>query len=190
MMDDFDYIGGADVRVPPTSPPPQTTSDVAQREEFRAFYREFTPVLIGFLMVYHGARQADAADVVQETMTKAWKSWPTIDSPKAWARKVAGRELARRVGSIEEDQIDESEHSAVLPSSSDSAIDEWLVQDEFYCAVSVLPPRQRQVMAWTMEGYKPAEIADVLKLPPATVRSNLRKARRAIAIYLNRSAQQ
>ncbi|WP_280274106.1 RNA polymerase sigma factor [Nocardia wallacei] len=177
---------GADLRVPARPRPTIACVDAEGLAEFGAFYREFTPPLMGFLIL-QGARPADAADIVQETMAKAWRAWSTITSPKAWARRVAGRELVRRVAALDEDLIAEPEQSSLLPTCSD--IDEWIQQDDYYRALTALPPRQRQVMAWTMEGYKPAEIAAILRLHPATVRSNLSKARRAIAIHLSGGAQ-
>lgn len=152
--------------------------------EFSSFYIDHMPNLIAFLLS-HGASAADSADVAQETMVCALKNWPDIESPKAWSRRVASRALVRRIASIEEDTIAEPERSALLPANSD--IDSWVQQQDYYRILRSLPPRQRQVMAWTIEGYKPAEIADLLHLDPATVRSNLRKARRTIVIQLDGS---
>ena len=42
-----------------------------------------------------------------------------------------------------------------------------------------LPPRQRQVLALTIDGWSPAEISELLGIGPAAVRSNLMKARRS-----------
>lgn len=187
MMDEPDQIGGADVRLPPTIPSARATPDAQQREAFRAFYRDFTPKLVGFL-VLHGARTVDAADIVQETMILAWRNWTTTEYPKTWARTVASREFVRRIASITEDLIAEPERSALLGSSHE--VDDWVEQDDLVAAMAALPPRQRQVMAWTLEGYKPGEIAQQLSLPPATVRSNLRKARKNIATHRDRSAGQ
>jgi RNA polymerase sigma-70 factor (ECF subfamily) len=169
-------------------PPPSEAVDAEKRqEEFSAFYREFTAKLIGFLIL-QGARAPDAADIVQTTMIKAWNSWSTIDSPRAWARVVASRELVRRLTDLEEeDTATTSEWSALLLSSSD--IDDWVACDEYYQALAALPPRQRQAVVWTMEGYTSSEIAE--QLPPlnaATVRSNLRKARRNLARRLSGGA--
>jgi RNA polymerase sigma factor (sigma-70 family) len=47
-----------------------------------------------------------------------------------------------------------------------------------------LPPRQRQVLAWTYEGYTPTEIAEELRLTPEAVRANLYKARQAAAAHM------
>jgi RNA polymerase sigma-70 factor (ECF subfamily) len=188
VTDEHDQIAAA-AGHPVTAPPTrQPELDAANRETFSAFYHDFTPNLVA-LLVAKGARAADAADIAQETMTQAWRYWSTITSPKAWARTVASKALARRIGAIDEDLIADPERSALLlPSASD--IDEWIQHDDYTRVLSSLPSRQRQVIAWTMEGYKPAEIAEQLHIDPQTVRSNLRNARRAIATQLKRSAEQ
>ncbi|NBH03416.1 sigma-70 region 4 domain-containing protein, partial [Amycolatopsis sp. SID8362] len=40
-----------------------------------------------------------------------------------------------------------------------------------------LPGRQRMVLAWSLDGFTPAQIADALRIAPATVRSTLRHVR-------------
>ena len=45
-------------------------------------------------------------------------------------------------------------------------------------ALAALPPKQRQVMAWSIDGYSPAEIARKLGADPTAVRQNLTKARK------------
>src|SRR5207247_10394779 len=44
----------------------------------------------------------------------------------------------------------------------------------------ILPPAQLEVMALVVDGYGPAEIAILLDKQPATVRTNLREARRKL----------
>ncbi len=182
MNDEPDQIAAA-FRPPPPRADTSRAVECLQREEFSAFYRDNVARLVGFL-VAQGARTADAADIAQETMIKLWKSWSAIDSPMAWARVVAGRELVRRLGAVDEGHIDESEHSALLGTASD--IDNWVRRDDYQRVLAALPPRQRQVLVWTMEGYSSTEIANQLQLNAATVRSNLRKARRAMARNLGK----
>jgi RNA polymerase sigma factor (sigma-70 family) len=43
-----------------------------------------------------------------------------------------------------------------------------------------LPPQQRAVMAWTIDGFTPAEIAEQLECDPAAVRKNLQRARESL----------
>lgn len=43
--------------------------------------------------------------------------------------------------------------------------------------LATLPGLQRTVLAWSLDGFTPAEIAQALRVDPATVRSNLRHVR-------------
>src|SRR4029453_17730364 len=87
---------------------PSSPSDLLTRHpqaidaEFSAFYRGDLKQLVAF-MVVQGARLSDAAEIAQEAMALAYRSWPTIKHPKAWVRRVASRGLARRIASLEED---------------------------------------------------------------------------------------
>ena len=45
-------------------------------------------------------------------------------------------------------------------------------------ALATLPSKQRQVMAWCIDGYTPAEIAREMGADSAAVRQNLAKARK------------
>lgn len=158
---------------------PAPTVDAA----FSAFYRQFTPTLVGFL-IWQGARLPDAADLAQATMSEAYRHWSTIREPKAWARRVASRALARQIASIEEDSVGEiPEHSTLLPPQTN--VTAWEQQHEVLRVLALLPPRQRQVMAWKLEGYTPAEIAEELKITGEAVRASLMKARKALAQHLD-----
>lgn len=158
---------------------PAPAVDVA----FSAFYRRFVPTLVGFL-VWQGARLPDAADLAQVTMSEAYRSWSTIREPEAWARRVASRALARHIARVEEDPVEEiPEHSSLLRSLTN--VTAWEQQHEVLRLLDLLPPRQRQVMAWTLEGYAPAEIAQELKIESEAVRSSLSKARKALAQHLS-----
>ncbi|MBF6289894.1 RNA polymerase sigma factor [Nocardia cyriacigeorgica] len=177
-MDEGDH-GVADVRLPEKLAVPAAAD---QEAEFAAFYRGSVTRLVGFL-VLQGARPADAAEIVQEVMTKAWQSWSTIEHPLGWARVTASRAWVRRVAALDEDLIEEFPDCSALFSAG-SEIDEWIENHHYYKLVTALPPRQRQVMVWTMEGCNPGQIADLLQIKPATVRSNLRKARRTLALTM------
>lgn len=157
---------------------PAPTVDAA----FSAFYRQFTPTLVAFL-IWQGARLSDAADLAQETMSEAYRCWSKIREPKAWARQVASVKLARQIASVEEDPVDEiPEHSCLLPPLTDVIV--WEQQHAVLRMLDRLPPRQRQVMAWTLEGYSPAQIAEELQITGEAVRTSLKKARKALAQYL------
>lgn len=163
----------------------QSQQDIAQEPAltaFNAFYRRFFPRLVTFLM-WQGARLPDAAGITQVTMIKAHKHWSTIREPDAWARRVASRELARQIARIKEDPAGEiPEHSSLLLSLTNVAV--WEQQHEVLRELSRLSLRQRQVMAWSLEGYTPAEIAKELKITSDTVLANLEQARKALAQHL------
>jgi RNA polymerase sigma factor (sigma-70 family) len=149
---------------------------------FSKFYCEFFRDLVALLMM-NGASFADAREVAQDTMTKAYQRWSTIDRPKPWAAKVAFRAWTRRVTSNREDPVESlPELGALQPSSGDEEV--WINQHDLLRALSCLPPRQRQVMAWTIAGYSPAEIATELGISDEAVRASLMKARRAIIKHL------
>jgi RNA polymerase sigma factor (sigma-70 family) len=147
-----------------------------------AFYREFVPTLVAFLM-WQGAAFAEAADIAQETMIAAHQHWTTIRVPAAWARRVASRALARRIARVEEDPVDDlPQANPLLPEQS--GLSDWEQRHDILRLLALLPPRQRQVMAWTLDGYAPAETAEELQISPDTVRANLHKARRSLARHL------
>jgi RNA polymerase sigma factor (sigma-70 family) len=147
--------------------------------EFAAFYRSFMPGLVAFLR-YQGVPLKDAADLAQETMIKAYARWSTIDTPRAWTKRVASRAWARRLAGVDEALV--ADVPEPLLAVSDVAI--WEQQHDILRVLDRLPPRQRQVLAWTLDGHTPAEIAEELRLPSETVRANLYKARRAVAKHL------
>jgi RNA polymerase sigma-70 factor (ECF subfamily) len=149
-------------------------------ESFSAFYRESLPTLVAFLM-YQGATLADASDLAHEAMTAAFRSWDEIEYPKAWTRRVASRAFLREL-SRAEDPADDMPELGVLIRHEEVA--DWEERHEVLRLMRLLPPRQRQVLAWSFDGFKPAEIAAELGLSPDAVRSNLKKARRAIATHL------
>ena len=161
-------------RVPVPEPPADAT--------FIAFYREFVPTLVAFLL-WQGARLPDAAEIAQETMLQAYRHWVTVRQPRAWARRVASRMYTRRIASIEEFTVSEvPDRAPLLPSQTN--LEAWEQRHEILRLLATLPARQRQVMAWTLDGYGPSEIAEELRITPEAVRSNLMKARRTLAAHI------
>ncbi|SCL23697.1 RNA polymerase sigma-70 factor, ECF subfamily [Micromonospora pallida] len=174
-----------DHRAAPTVPPPRRR-DVLSPETvaaFSDFYRKEVGRLVAFL-VWQGASVADAADVAQETMRRALEQWNTIRSPGPWTRRVASREYARRMAYLVELPADDLADRTPLLRASASEIAAWEARQEELRLLGHLPSRQRQVMAWTLEGYQPAEIAEQLRMTPEAVRSSLLKARRTLAALL------
>jgi RNA polymerase sigma-70 factor (ECF subfamily) len=155
---------------------PATTS---LETEFRAFYLETTKQLVAFLIL-QGARLHDAADIAQDTMTLAYRRWDTIDHPRAWSYRVASRALIRKLSSVHEEPVAEP-HNPLLRAPG---VEHWEQHQDVARMLARLPGRQRQVMAWTLSEYTPAEIANELGMTSDAVRASLYQARRALRAYL------
>lgn len=162
----------------PRSQPDGTIDEAA----FSAFYRQFAPTLVAFLL-WQGAQVHEAADIAQDTMIKAYQHWSQIRQPESWARKVASRELVRRA-IVEKRYLVEEIPEPSSPSPPLTNVQAWEQRHEVLRLLDRLPLRQRQVMAWRLEGYTPSEIAHELEITPETVRAGLIRARRTLAEYL------
>lgn len=159
----------------------ETIKDVA----FSVLYQQFLPTLVAFLM-WQGARLPDAAEIAQDTMSELYKRWSEIRQPKAWARRVASRMLVRRIASVE-DPIDEVPECTTLLRPLTN-VEEWEQRQDVVRMINRLPSRQRQVMAWTLAGCTPSEIASELRITPEAVRASLKKARLALVAYMQLGA--
>ena len=154
----------------------------AHDDTFAAFYREAVPKLVLFLR-WQGVPLTDAADIAQETMILAYRDWPKLEHPAAWTRRVASRTWARRLAhNLEDPTLDDQAEGPTLLTVTDT--EAWEQRHDVLRVLDQLPPRQRQVLAWTLDGYAPAEIASQLNMSPEAVRSSLKKARRTVAAYL------
>lgn len=140
------------------------------RDEFDAFFRaDFAP-LVAFLCKA-GFEVETARDVAAEAMLHLLEAWPTAEDPRAWVRRVAGRLLAapadaRTDWSPAGDPQDDEKLAALADQHAD-----------LLGLLAALPGQQRMVLAWSLDGFTPAEIARALRIAPATVRSNLRHVR-------------
>jgi len=152
-------------------------------QEFATFYHATTKPLIAFL-VLQGARVSDAADIAHDTMSAAYKRWHAIDHPRPWVYRVAGRALTRHQLGERETPVSQPPEPNPLLRATD--LDRWEQRQDIIQALGRLPPRQRQVMAWTLSGYTPAEIAEELHLDASVVRQNLHVARTALRAWLSR----
>lgn len=155
--------------------------DDAAVAAYAAFYRAQASGLVRFL-VWMGARLSDAADLAQDTMIEAFDKWQTIEHPRGWVRRVASRKYLRRCLNRAEEPVDQVDGRPLLPACHDLA--DWEQHGEILRLLALLPPRQRQVMAWTYDGYEPHEIAAELGITAEAVRSSLKLARRKLAQQL------
>jgi RNA polymerase sigma factor (sigma-70 family) len=167
---------------PPQARPAANTPGMASPapgggHEFARFYRDHISRLAAYL-VYQGAAAHLAADIAQDAMITTYQRWPEIKSPKTYTWTVAYRAFIRHALNDLEQPADEvPEPAALLPRPGEA--EAWVQEQHIIHVLRALPPRQRQVLALTIDGWTPAEIAELLGLKPAAVRSNLKKARRS-----------
>jgi RNA polymerase sigma-70 factor (ECF subfamily) len=96
----------------------------------------------------------------------------------------------RAVSTVREIPTDElPPPSSPLLRAGTTDTQRWEQRHDLIDRIRRLPPRQRQVMAWTLYEYRPAEIADELRLPADTVRANLYQARNTLKAQLAREEE-
>lgn len=142
---------------------------------FEEFFDHEIGRVVSFLMKAGFDFEA-ARDAAAEAMCRAWDRWSTIDAPRSWVYKVA-LNIATNKTLRERDGIERALAGGwVAPQFINpcAVVDEY---DEVLTVLSVLPSKQRLVMAWTMHDFKTCEIADLLEIKEPTVRSHLRHAR-------------
>lgn len=157
------------------------------QDDFSEFYRREIGPLVAFVCrAGHGWHQA--YDAAQEAMVRALVAWSAVQQPRAWLRKVAPRIAANEAA-----RDNEGIQRAVASGWLDSAHTDPEIailgyeHEQLLKALATLPERQRLVMAWVLDGFDHNEISGQLDMSPATVRSNLRHARKALkAVYLTR----
>ena len=158
--------------------------------------------------------EADAEDLVAETVTKAWRCLDTLaseDAFKAWIFRILNNTFIsdlRRAGarprleSIECE--DESEDEAMFSifeqmhqpfllwfSTPEQEFVDKLLREDLDKALGSLPDHYRVVVILSdLEEFSYSEIAETLAIPVGTVRSRLARARSALQKVLWAQAQE
>jgi RNA polymerase sigma-70 factor (ECF subfamily) len=132
-------------------------------------------------------------DAVQEALVIAWRDLPGLRDPDrfdAWlhrlvvrscvAEAVRTRRLAANLRSLPMD----------LPAGNDDFLS-VADRDQLERGFRRLPPTQRAILVLRhYAGLEPSEIAEVLGVPPGTVRSRLHHAHRAMRAALEADARE
>ncbi len=146
---------------------------------FETVYRSEYAGLVAVATAITGDRDG-AADLVQDTMVKAFVRWSRIsvmERPGAWCHHVlvnACRSRLRRRATERRFVASFNRREPVTQPPSDDVIAFWSV-------VRTLPERPRSVVAlYFAGGMTSVEIATVLGVPEGTVRSDLATARRVV----------
>lgn len=142
---------------------------------------------------------ADAEDLVQETMLKAYRAYDTFTEGtnlRAWLYRILTntyinryRQAQRRptetdLGDVEDLYLYRrmgSEETAEMSRSAEDQLLEGLVEADVKEAVEELPEHFRlPVLLADLEGFSYKEIADILDIPIGTVMSRLHRGRKQL----------
>jgi RNA polymerase sigma-70 factor (ECF subfamily) len=147
---------------------------------------------------------ADAEDLVAETVARAWRAFDTLESPaafRAWIFRILNNTFVselRRAGarprceSIECDEEDDGEPGFSMFEQMHQPFLLWfgnpeqeflskLLREDLERALAELPEDYRMVVILSdLEEFKYGEIAETLAIPVGTVRSRLSRARAAL----------
>lgn len=152
--------------------------------EFDRFYREQWPQLVDLLLRLGAGHLAQ--DLAQDAMTALYRRWPQVPHPRALVRGIAARNWRDRdLHDSYRPLVTECSvsHCAAARIESSTPLDDLVRREELLDLGSGLrehPPRQRQVMAYSLRGYRPSEIARELRISPAGVHLHLYRARREL----------
>ena len=140
---------------------------------------------------------ADAEDLVQETMIKAYRSFGQFSQGtniRPWLFRVMTttwinryRSMQRRPAEVLTEQLTDLEfnpavrQSSVASASAELVALETLGDDQVRAALAALPEGQRMAVFYVdVEGFRYAEVAVILGIPVGTVMSRLHRGRRAL----------
>src|SRR5881392_2529247 len=179
---------------PPRTPPPPAPSPAAEADKRASFERE---ALVHLDSLYRVALRltgnpAEADDLVQETMLKAYRAWHQFErgtNAKGWLltilRHAFINEYRRRTRHPETVDIDAIEPFSVFKELQDEdpqgTFFDRIVDDEVLRAIDLLPEQFRETVVLSdVEGMSYEEIARILEVPVGTVKSRLFRARRLL----------
>ncbi len=162
---------------------------LADEQLLRALFDQHAPALLSYALRLVDGDRGRAEDVVQETLLRAWRHpeamAPDRGSPRPWlfavARRIAVDAHRRRRARPLEVGDDVLAQIPTQDDDVDRALDGWLVAD----ALAALSPAHREVLVQTyFAGRSVAEAAEVLGVPPGTVKSRTHYALQALRLAL------
>jgi RNA polymerase sigma-70 factor (ECF subfamily) len=156
--------------------------------ELRALYDSHALPLLAYALRLCGGDRAQAEDLVQETLVRAWRHLDRLDPSAApvrpWLYTVAHHLAvdAHRARRARPTEVGDALLELVPDLDRvDSSLDRIIVTD----ALQSLSPEHRAVIVETYyRGRSVAEAAEVLGIPPGTVKSRSYYALRALKLAL------
>lgn len=166
-----------------------TAREVRRRESYQQHVLPEVDVLLR-VAVSLTDQPADAEDLVQDTLLRAWRSIDSFDGryPRAWLLTILrnahiNRHRRRRPVLLDDPDLTFEQQAA---TDADAVSAEDIVMDRRFDsaverAVLALPAKFREVlMLVDVQGLTYAAAADVLQVPEGTVMSRLHRARKRV----------
>jgi RNA polymerase sigma-70 factor, ECF subfamily len=174
---------------------PRLTAD-----DKRRFQEDALPLLDS---LYAGALRmtrnpADAEDLVQETMLRAYRSFNRFEpgtNLKAWLFRILTnayinvyRKRQREPQKVSQDDVEEfdlyqelKDHDPQFSATPETIVLDSLVDSDIIEAIDALPEQFRlAVILSDIEGFTYAEMAEIMDVPLGTVMSRLHRGRKAL----------
>lgn len=182
------------LRVEEEARPLEAEAERARRERFAAYVLPEVEVLLRVALTLT-SQPADAEDLVQETLLRAYRACDRFDGkhPRAWLltimRNAEVNRHRRRRPQLLDDPDADLERLAVSPAGPQATPEEVVVGEAFDdvvdAAFAALPLQHQQVVRLVdVDGLTYAEAARLLGVPEGTVMSRLHRARKRIRTRL------
>jgi RNA polymerase sigma factor (sigma-70 family) len=153
--------------------------DTALEEFFTQMYQKLV-----MSSVRAGASLSDAEDATQAVFMRTLERWTNVQNPHAYFRQAVSNELAaivkRQHGDLARTVGWASQRVELSAADVYHRGEADIVRD----CLTILSRRQRELVAYLYEGYRPHEIADTLGVLPSTVRSNRRHAHQTLTPFV------
>ncbi|HEV3473431.1 MAG TPA: sigma-70 family RNA polymerase sigma factor [Actinomycetota bacterium] len=169
-------------------------------EEKRRFQADALPLLDS---LYGGALRmtrnpADAEDLVQETMMRAYRSFDRFEAGtnlKAWLYRIMTnayintyRKKQREPKKVSSEDVEDfdlyqelKDHDPMWDATPENLVLNSLVDSDILEAIDDLPEQFRlAVVLSDIEGFSYAEMAEIMDVPLGTVMSRLHRGRKAL----------
>ncbi|MGR8009496.1 RNA polymerase sigma factor [Streptomyces hypolithicus] len=168
--------------------------DAVRRRAFARYVLPEVEVLLRVAMSLT-AQPADAEDLVQDTLLRAYRAVDRFDGrhPRAWLltimrRAEINRHRRRRPHLLDDPDAD-LDRLAAVPTGPESTPEELVVGESFDevvdAAYQALPLKHQQVVRLVdIDGLSYGEAAKLLDVPEGTVMSRLHRARKRIRVRL------
>jgi RNA polymerase sigma factor (sigma-70 family) len=148
---------------------------------FEEFYRSEYRTLVK-TAILAGARTQDAEDAAGAAMADILQRWEQISNPLAYGRVATLsnfiKDKERGLRRIRQRMV---ERGDVMQEITEiTGITVWEDREWVNHLLESLPPAQREVMDFIVDGFRPADIARLLGRTPEAVRQNLLQARKRL----------